>query len=36
MRKFWNQYETEIVIAFVCLCGAVLELTVVLSLYPNL
>jgi len=36
MRKFINQYETEIVIAFVCLCGAVLEATVVLTLYPNL
>lgn len=36
MRKFINQYETEIVIAAACFWAVVLELTVVLSLYPNL
>jgi hypothetical protein len=32
MRKFLNQYETEIVIGFVSLCAVVLEATVVIAL----
>lgn len=32
MRKFWNQYETEIIIAWVCLCGVALEAVVVVTL----
>jgi hypothetical protein len=32
MRKFLNQYETDIVIGFACLCAVVLEATVVIAL----
>ena len=36
MRKFFETHQTDIVIAFACLCAVILQATVVCALYPNL